>query len=138
MNDIIRQKMLLDLSKICLFPCMFEIHVSDLVKLHVHFCLCIFVDSSLETGFKIEVHDPDVPPLVHQLGIGLAPGLQAFVVLQKEQVNYLGTPWGKCKDPQAAGNTKNFSKYSDPACRIECETEHIVNECECRMPFMPS
>ncbi|XP_075255616.1 acid-sensing ion channel 2-like [Convolutriloba macropyga] len=92
-------------------------------------------ETSLETGFKIEIHDPDVPPLVHQLGIGIAPGLQTFVVLQKEQVTYLTKPWGECV--QKYEKTINFTKYSDPACRIECETQHIVDECSCRLPFMP-
>merc|ERR550532_140162 len=87
-------------------------------------------------GFKLEIHDPDVPPLVHQLGIGIAPGLQTFVVLQKEQVTYLSQPWGDCVTDEDQ-KTVNFSKYSDPACRIECETQHIVDMCECRLPFMP-
>ncbi|XP_063724130.1 acid-sensing ion channel 2-like isoform X2 [Symsagittifera roscoffensis] len=92
-------------------------------------------ETSLETGFKLEIHDPDVPPLVHQLGVGIAPGLQTFVVLQKEQVTYLTKPWGECV--KTFEKTINFTKYSDPACRIECETEHIVDECDCRLPFMP-
>ena len=76
-----------------------------------------------------------MPPLVHQLGIGLAPGLQTFVVLQKEQVNYLGSPWGECIKEKE--NVRYYPKYSDPACRLECETQHIVEECKCKLPFMP-
>ena len=56
--------------------------------------------------------------------------------LTVQQVTYLTKPWGECV--QKYEKTINFTKYSDPACRIECETQHIVDECSCRLPFMPS
>ncbi|GAA6079898.1 acid-sensing ion channel 2 isoform X1, partial [Tachysurus ichikawai] len=48
-------------------------------------------------------------------------------------LTYLPPPWGECVS-QALGF---FEVYSVTACRIECETRYIVENCNCRMVYMP-
>lgn len=49
------------------------------------------------------------------------------------QLTYLPPPWGEC-EAKALGF---FHVYSVTACRIDCETRYIVENCNCRMVHMP-
>ena len=49
------------------------------------------------------------------------------------QAENLEKPWGDCgKKP-----LKYFDDYSFSNCRVECETDDLVNHCHCRDGFMP-
>ncbi|KAG7271978.1 hypothetical protein CRUP_023858 [Coryphaenoides rupestris] len=50
-------------------------------------------------------------------------------------LTYLPPPWGDCK--ASAMDSDFFSTYSLTACRIDCETRYLVENCNCRMVHMP-
>uniref|UniRef100_A0A8C6WEU6 Acid-sensing ion channel 1 n=1 Tax=Neogobius melanostomus TaxID=47308 RepID=A0A8C6WEU6_9GOBI len=92
-------------------------------------------ETSFEAGIKVQIHTQDEPPFIDQLGFGVAPGFQTFVSCQEQRLTYLPPPWGDCKS--AAMDSDFFSTYSITACRIDCETRYLVENCNCRMVHMP-
>ncbi|RLV86065.1 hypothetical protein DV515_00015986 [Chloebia gouldiae] len=156
-------------------------------------------ETSFEAGIKVQIHSQDEPPLIDQLGFGVAPGFQTFVSCQEQRVRtgqvwdgpshpalqeqslltvplspgrmerrtrswgpvqrrclspatlrgvlssllaslpfqliYLPPPWGDCK--AMAGDSEFYDTYSITACRIDCETRYLVENCNCRMVHMP-
>ncbi|CAL8342560.1 unnamed protein product [Arctogadus glacialis] len=50
-------------------------------------------------------------------------------------LTYLPPPWGECESK--APESGYFPTYSVTACRIDCETRYIVENCNCRMVHMP-
>ena len=57
------------------------------------------------------------------------------VLLSISQLTYLPPPWGDCK--ASAMDSDFFNTYSLTACRIDCETRYLVENCNCRMVHMP-
>ncbi|XP_024909810.1 acid-sensing ion channel 1-like [Cynoglossus semilaevis] len=51
------------------------------------------------------------------------------------QLIYLPPPWGDCKVTPM--DSDFFDSYSITACRIDCETRYLVDNCNCRMVHMP-
>uniref|UniRef100_A0A674P3K0 Acid-sensing (proton-gated) ion channel 2 n=1 Tax=Takifugu rubripes TaxID=31033 RepID=A0A674P3K0_TAKRU len=90
-------------------------------------------DTAFEAGVRVQIHSQAEPPFVHELGFGVAPGFQTFVATQEQRLTYLPPPWGEC-EAKALGF---FHVYSVTACRIDCETRYIVENCNCRMVHMP-
>ncbi|KAF0033098.1 hypothetical protein F2P81_015388 [Scophthalmus maximus] len=58
-----------------------------------------------------------------------------FLCLQFQVLTYLPPPWGECESK--ALESGFFQVYSVTACRIDCETRYIVENCNCRMVHMP-
>lgn len=52
-----------------------------------------------------------------------------------QQLIYLPPPWGTCK--AVTMDSDFFDSYSITACRIDCETRYLVENCNCRMVHMP-
>ncbi|XP_034388890.1 acid-sensing ion channel 1B isoform X1 [Cyclopterus lumpus] len=92
-------------------------------------------ETSFEAGIKVQIHTQEEPPFIDQLGFGVAPGFQTFVSCQEQRLTYLPPPWGDCK--ATAMDSDFFSSYSITACRIDCETRYLVENCNCRMVHMP-
>uniref|UniRef100_A0A8C7U7R2 Acid-sensing ion channel 1-like n=1 Tax=Oncorhynchus mykiss TaxID=8022 RepID=A0A8C7U7R2_ONCMY len=92
-------------------------------------------ETSYEAGIKVQIHTQSEPPFPHQLGFGVAPGFQTFVSSQEQRLQYLPPPWGDCKSTPI--DSEFFSTYSITACRIDCETRYLVENCNCRMVHMP-
>ncbi|XP_077581406.1 acid-sensing ion channel 1C isoform X5 [Stigmatopora nigra] len=92
-------------------------------------------ETSYEAGIKVQLHAQSEPPFLHQLGFGVAPGFQTFVSTQEQRLQYLPPPWGDCKS--TAIDSEYFSTYSITACRIDCETRYLLENCNCRMVHMP-
>ncbi|XP_055739550.1 acid-sensing ion channel 1C-like isoform X1 [Salvelinus fontinalis] len=92
-------------------------------------------ETSYEAGVKVQIHTQSEPPFPHQLGFGVAPGFQTFVSSQEQRLQYLPPPWGDCKSTPI--DSEFFSTYSITACRIDCETRYLVENCNCRMVHMP-
>uniref|UniRef100_A0A8V0ZVE1 Acid-sensing ion channel 1 n=1 Tax=Gallus gallus TaxID=9031 RepID=A0A8V0ZVE1_CHICK len=92
-------------------------------------------ETSFEAGIKVQIHSQDEPPLIDQLGFGVAPGFQTFVSCQEQRLIYLPPPWGDCK--ATTGDSEFYDTYSITACRIDCETRYLVENCNCRMVHMP-
>ncbi|XP_062861654.1 acid-sensing ion channel 4-A [Trichomycterus rosablanca] len=93
-------------------------------------------ETSLEAGIRVQIHSQDEPPYIHQLGFGVSPGFQTFVSCQEQRLTYLPQPWGNCRsssDPSIPG----YESYSISACRLHCETQLVLQECQCRMVHMP-
>ncbi|XP_060766454.1 acid-sensing ion channel 1B [Neoarius graeffei] len=92
-------------------------------------------ETSFEAGIKVQIHSQDEPPFIDQLGFGVAPGFQTFVSCQEQRLTYLPPPWGDCRaEPM---DSDFFTTYSITACRIDCETRYLVENCNCRMVHMP-
>ncbi|XP_061582779.1 acid-sensing ion channel 1B isoform X1 [Cololabis saira] len=92
-------------------------------------------ETSFEAGIKVQIHTQDEPPFIDQLGFGVAPGFQTFVSCQEQRLTYLPPPWGDCKATPM--DSDFFNTYSLTACRIDCETRYLVENCNCRMVHMP-
>ncbi|XP_009067454.1 PREDICTED: acid-sensing ion channel 1, partial [Acanthisitta chloris] len=92
-------------------------------------------ETSFEAGIKVQIHSQDEPPLIDQLGFGVAPGFQTFVSCQEQRLIYLPPPWGDCK--AVAGDSEFYDTYSLTACRLDCETRYLAENCNCRMVHMP-
>uniref|UniRef100_A0A6I8PE64 Acid-sensing ion channel 1 n=1 Tax=Ornithorhynchus anatinus TaxID=9258 RepID=A0A6I8PE64_ORNAN len=92
-------------------------------------------ETSFEAGIKVQIHSQDEPPFIDQLGFGVAPGFQTFVSCQEQRLIYLPPPWGTCK--AVTMDSDFFDSYSITACRIDCETRYLVENCNCRMVHMP-
>ncbi|KFP91356.1 Acid-sensing ion channel 1, partial [Apaloderma vittatum] len=58
-----------------------------------------------------------------------------FWLLFLPQLIYLPPPWGDCK--AVVGDSEFYDTYSITACRIDCETRYLVENCNCRMVHMP-
>ncbi|XP_043362337.1 acid-sensing ion channel 1 isoform X2 [Dermochelys coriacea] len=89
---------------------------------------------SFEAGIKVQIHSQDEPPLIDQLGFGVAPGFQTFVSCQEQRLIYLPPPWGNCQS--ITRDSEFYDTYSIAACRIDCETRYLVENCNCRMVHM--
>lgn len=61
--------------------------------------------------------------------------LSSLLVSSLSQLIYLPPPWGDCK--AVAGDSEFYDTYSITACRIDCETRYLVENCNCRMVHMP-
>ncbi|XP_019901136.2 acid-sensing ion channel 1C isoform X2 [Esox lucius] len=92
-------------------------------------------ETSYEAGIKVQIHHQEEPPFIDQLGFGVAPGFQTFVSCQQQLLQYLPPPWGDCKSTPI--DSEFFTTYSITACRIDCETRYLVENCNCRMVHMP-
>ncbi|KAG8452723.1 hypothetical protein GDO86_004496 [Hymenochirus boettgeri] len=92
-------------------------------------------ETSFEAGIKVQIHSQDEPPFIDQLGFGVAPGFQTFVSCQEQRLTYLPPPWGDCRSGPM--DSEFFDTYSISACRIDCETRYLVENCNCRMVHMP-
>ncbi|XP_029102722.1 acid-sensing ion channel 2-like isoform X2 [Scleropages formosus] len=92
-------------------------------------------DTAFEAGIRVQIHSQAEPPFVHELGFGVSPGFQTFVSTQEQRLTYLPPPWGECRS--RALESGFFQVYSVTACRIDCETRYIVENCNCRMVHMP-
>ncbi|XP_076851881.1 acid-sensing ion channel 2 isoform X3 [Brachyhypopomus gauderio] len=92
-------------------------------------------ETAFEAGVRVQIHNQAEPPFVHELGFGVAPGFQTFVATQEQRLTYLPPPWGECVSQ--ALDSGFFQVYSVTACRIDCETRYIVENCNCRMVYMP-
>ncbi|XP_076125362.1 acid-sensing ion channel 1B-like [Alosa pseudoharengus] len=74
-----------------------------------------------------------------ELPVGMNERLMTIrLVLANNQMatlTYLPPPWGDCKSTPM--DSDFFSSYSITACRIDCETRYLVENCNCRMVHMP-
>ncbi|XP_054848799.1 acid-sensing ion channel 2 [Eublepharis macularius] len=92
-------------------------------------------ETTFEAGVKVQIHSQSEPPFVQELGFGVAPGFQTFVATQEQRLTYLPPPWGECRSSDFGLDF--FPIYSITACRIDCETRYVVENCNCRMVHMP-
>ncbi|XP_061442893.1 acid-sensing ion channel 3 isoform X2 [Rhineura floridana] len=92
-------------------------------------------ETSYEAGVMVQIHGQEEPPSVDQLGFGVAPGFQTFVSCQQQRLLYLPPPWGDCKSNPT--ESAFFANYSMAACRLDCETRYLAENCNCRMVHMP-
>uniref|UniRef100_A0A803TCW0 Acid sensing ion channel subunit 2 n=1 Tax=Anolis carolinensis TaxID=28377 RepID=A0A803TCW0_ANOCA len=92
-------------------------------------------ETTFEAGVKVQIHSQSEPPFVQELGFGVAPGFQTFVATQEQRLTYLPPPWGECRSSDFGLDF--FPVYSITACRIDCETRYVVENCNCKMVHMP-
>ncbi|XP_077990153.1 acid-sensing ion channel 2-like [Glandiceps talaboti] len=84
-------------------------------------------------GFRIAIHDHNDIPRVQDVGFAISPGMVAYVALNQIKYTNLPPPHGQCREREL----KYYSKYSQNACQTECETDYLVNQCNCREFYMP-
>jgi len=87
-----------------------------------------------DAGIKWMLHHPSEPPYVKELGHGAGPGHHTFVAVRHEQITNLPLPYTTC---EGAGSLQYFDSFSLQACRIECETNLVVEQCGCRLVEQP-
>lgn len=58
-----------------------------------------------------------------------------FSLAGGRQLVYLPPPWGDCKATPI--ESEFFTNYSITACRLDCETRYLAENCNCRMVHMP-
>lgn len=71
----------------------------------------------------------------HWICPGCSSGADGHPLLPVLQLTYLPPPWGECRSSEMGLDF--FPVYSITACRIDCETRYIVENCNCRMVHMP-
>uniref|UniRef100_A0A8C8RTG7 Acid-sensing ion channel 2 n=1 Tax=Pelusios castaneus TaxID=367368 RepID=A0A8C8RTG7_9SAUR len=78
-------------------------------------------------------------PLLTTVKGGTGNGLEIMLDIQwlfcLLQLTYLPPPWGECRSSDMGLDF--FPVYSITACRIDCETRYIVENCNCKMVHMP-
>ncbi|XP_038054429.1 acid-sensing ion channel 1A-like [Patiria miniata] len=89
-----------------------------------------------DAGIKWMLHHPSEPPYVKELGFGAGPGHHTFVAVRHEEVQSLPYPYTTCME-NTAGLLDYFDHYSLQACRIECETQIVVERCGCKLVEQP-
>ncbi|XP_021561936.1 acid-sensing ion channel 3 isoform X2 [Carlito syrichta] len=109
-------------------------------------------NTPFEVGIRVQIHNQEEPPIIDQLGFGVAPGYQTFVSCQKQQLSFLPPPWGDCSsvsldpdfDPEPSDplgppspSSSSSPPYSLMGCRLACETRYVARKCGCRMMHMP-
>ncbi|XP_078063943.1 acid-sensing ion channel 4-like, partial [Mustelus asterias] len=94
-------------------------------------------ETSFEAGIRVQIHNQNEPPYIHELGFGVPPGFQTFVACQEQRLTYLPRPWGECRSVGNGRLLPGYDDYSITACRIHCEKEAVVSKCHCRMVHMP-
>ncbi|XP_030065412.1 acid-sensing ion channel 4 [Microcaecilia unicolor] len=95
-------------------------------------------ETSFEAGIRVQIHSQDEPPYIHQLGFGVSPGFQTFVSCQEQRLTYLPQPWGSCRTSVVGEQIlQGYERYSIAACRLQCEKEAVIRNCDCRMVHMP-
>uniref|UniRef100_A0A8D0MQY2 Acid-sensing ion channel 3 n=1 Tax=Sus scrofa TaxID=9823 RepID=A0A8D0MQY2_PIG len=109
-------------------------------------------ETPFEVGIRVQIHSQEEPPLIDQLGFGVAPGYQTFVSCQKQQLSFLPPPWGDCSsvplDPDFEPEPSDPLGPSSPSpvpsppytlmgCRLACQTRFVTRKCGCRMMHMP-
>ncbi|XP_072900743.1 acid-sensing ion channel 4-A-like [Hemitrygon akajei] len=94
-------------------------------------------ETSFEAGIRVQIHGQHEPPYIHQLGFGVPPGFQTFVSCQEQRLTYLPRPWGNCRSELQGSLVPGYLNYSLAACRINCEKQAVLRECQCRMVHMP-
>uniref|UniRef100_A0A671QQY2 Acid-sensing ion channel 1 n=1 Tax=Sinocyclocheilus anshuiensis TaxID=1608454 RepID=A0A671QQY2_9TELE len=80
----------------------------------------------------------DGRPLLITMKGGMGNGLELMLDIQQDEylpLTYLPPPWGDCKATPM--DSDFFNTYSITACRIDCETRYLVENCNCRMVHMP-
>nr|XP_036855236.1 acid-sensing ion channel 3 isoform X3 [Manis javanica] len=107
-------------------------------------------ETLFEVGIRVQIHSQEEPPIIDQLGFGVAPGYQTFVSCQQQQLSFLPPPWGDCSsvsldpdfEPDPSGSPGPPSPGSSPpyslmGCRLACEARYVARKCGCRMMHMP-
>ncbi|XP_013405367.1 uncharacterized protein LOC106170158 [Lingula anatina] len=84
-------------------------------------------------GLKVLLHEQHEVPLVRDLGQAIPPESHAFVGMSVIKVENLIPPHGKC----GSRELRYYDYYSVPACDLDCEARHVVEQCGCRDFYMP-
>ncbi|XP_077994004.1 acid-sensing ion channel 1C-like [Glandiceps talaboti] len=94
-------------------------------------------DSFTNVGFKLMIHSPHEPPYLKQLGFAVGPGNHYFIALKRQEIMRLSEPYAAQECDKSSQGTKHFHEYSMSACRIECETALLFQECGCKLVEQP-
>lgn len=87
-----------------------------------------------DAGIRFMIHDPTEPPYIKEYGISASPGQHVFVSMKHEKITALPDPYTVCEDD---GETTYFDHFTGSGCRIECETDLILEACGCKLPEQP-
>ncbi|XP_070538004.1 acid-sensing ion channel 2-like isoform X2 [Ptychodera flava] len=90
-------------------------------------------------GFRVIVHDQDDKPNMKDKGFNVAPGTYTAAALKKLSSSYLKEPFGHtdCIDSPRGALNYFLGNYSLAKCKVECETDYAIKECQCRYYTMP-
>ncbi|XP_072014234.1 acid-sensing ion channel 1A-like [Amphiura filiformis] len=91
----------------------------------------------LHTGFKVLLHPRDEVANLQDFGVEIDIGKHTAVRIKPKEVERLPDPYGDCI-PDDEGHLKYLSgQYTKSKCFLECETDVIVSNCNCRTFYMP-
>lgn len=110
------------------------------IKKLLYFLLYLFVFETFVFGFVSLLLSSFVLQLHRACIVSFAVIQCAYSLRQNMcclllQLQYLPPPWGDCKSTPI--DSEYFSTYSITACRIDCETRYLLENCNCRMVHMP-
>ncbi|XP_067950606.1 acid-sensing ion channel 2-like [Watersipora subatra] len=93
-------------------------------------------------GFYVVIHDKNDTPLVEEMGYGLVPGFETYILLKRKKTQRMPPPaddgQADCFDSANKPNPLSFyDSYSKTACVDECRVGYIVKKCGCRDFFQP-
>ncbi|XP_070538005.1 uncharacterized protein [Ptychodera flava] len=90
-------------------------------------------------GFRVIVHDQDDIPNTKDRGFNVAPGAYTAAALKKSSSSYLKEPVGHTDCIDSPRGTLHYfhGNYSLAKCKVECETDYAIKQCQCRYYTMP-
>ncbi|NXM07133.1 ASIC2 protein, partial [Tyrannus savana] len=91
--------------------------------------------SGLQGNVSCRAWSSSCPCFSSDLGPSPGPRCPLTPLLPVLQLTYLPPPWGECRSSEMGLDF--FPVYSITACRIDCETRYIVENCNCKMVHMP-
>ncbi|XP_072019483.1 acid-sensing ion channel 1C-like isoform X2 [Amphiura filiformis] len=87
-----------------------------------------------DSGVMVMVHDATEPPYVKEFAMPVGPGFHTFISMRHESITALPSPYTDC---ETDGDIEYYDHYSLQACRIECETNIVVEACGCKLIEQP-
>lgn len=109
--------------------------VRDAYLLEIPYCIGII------SGIKIDLHNQDNLPAVRDVGDAASLSTHTLFGISYMESMSLSEPYGDCiHEHESAHALKLFpdnTTYSKSRCDQECETNHVVESCDCKLFYMP-
>ncbi|BFZ05750.1 hypothetical protein BsWGS_08789 [Bradybaena similaris] len=92
-------------------------------------------------GFKVIVHDPQVPPFPEDGGITVQPGQATNIGIEKTIIRRLPQPYENC-DESSVNNSNNLYgrwnyTYTENGCKKSCFQMSLYDHCACCLTSLP-
>ncbi|XP_069097187.1 amiloride-sensitive sodium channel subunit delta [Pleurodeles waltl] len=90
-------------------------------------------------GLRVIIHKHNQPVIVEHGGFNIMPGTETSISIQKDDMNWLGEPYGRCTEDGTDVDIKllNSNAYTLQACVHSCFQYNMIQLCGCGYYFYP-